>query len=208
MAGLAAASEAGPASEAALRIEASFLQHWQLADTAKALQPGMPAGVAQLLRGWLLRQRRTTLDPLLADPASMQALGQAAVSDRNVPLLELLLELPGFSAQGELVGREGQGGAGQGSVNARGTACGAVELPTVGVDSPRHRKVDGAVLTRGLGRRGAPWAMLPRRCAHRRRHRLIAPPACRSPVPLVSLSCRPVPAPPGQSAGRDAAGAG
>ncbi|KAL4457799.1 hypothetical protein ABPG75_012664 [Micractinium tetrahymenae] len=96
----AAAASKVDAADAAVHIEAACLQHWQLADTAKMLQPGQPPGSAQLLRGWLLRQRGTTLDPLLADPQQQQPLGQAAVNDRNVPLLELLLEQPGFSAQG------------------------------------------------------------------------------------------------------------
>lgn len=93
------------------RIEAAFLQHWQLHDTARALHPDQKANHPALLREWLLRQRGTTLDPLLADAARRQELGQTAVNERNTPLLELLLEQPAFSAAGGQA-RGCDGGAG------------------------------------------------------------------------------------------------
>lgn len=83
-----------------LQLEAAFLQHWALADTAKALHPRQRADDTALLRAWLLEHRSVTLDSLLADEAQQRALGQAGVDDRNAPLLELLLQQPGFSAQG------------------------------------------------------------------------------------------------------------
>jgi hypothetical protein len=80
----------------------AFLQHWQPQDTAAVLHPTLAPKHNALLRQWLLQERARTLDPLLADPAARTALGQAAVNERNTPLLELLLEELAFSAQGEL----------------------------------------------------------------------------------------------------------
>jgi hypothetical protein len=84
-----------------LELEQAFLDAWQPEDTAQALHPSQKASDAALLRAWLLRHRAVTLDPLLADSAACRALGQAAVDDRNAALLELLLDEPQFSAQGE-----------------------------------------------------------------------------------------------------------
>lgn len=118
----AAASDGGDAGEssdaaAARQLEAAFLEAWQPEDTAHVLHPEQRPADAALLRAWLLAQRAATLDPALADASSARALGQAAVEERNLPLLELLLEQPAFSAQGGWVGglvgwagRDGWGG--------------------------------------------------------------------------------------------------
>ncbi|KAL4858033.1 TPR and ankyrin repeat-containing protein 1 [Chlorella vulgaris] len=81
-------------------IEAAFLQSWQLEDTIRALNAGQKPTDAEVLRSWLLQHRAHTLDACLADPSKRRLLGQAAVDDRNQPLLELLLEEPSFSAHG------------------------------------------------------------------------------------------------------------
>ena len=80
----------------------AFLQHWQPQDTAAVLHPTLAPKHNALLRQWLLQERARTLDPLLAVPAARNALGQAAVNERDTPLLELLLEELAFSSQGEL----------------------------------------------------------------------------------------------------------
>jgi hypothetical protein len=87
--------------DALREIEAAFLQSWQLEDAIRALNAGQKPTDAAVLRSWLLQHRAHTLDPFLADPAQRRTLGQAAVDDRIRPLLELLLEEPSFSAQGE-----------------------------------------------------------------------------------------------------------
>ncbi|PSC71609.1 TPR and ankyrin repeat-containing 1-like isoform A [Micractinium conductrix] len=91
----------GEALQEQLRqVEAAFLQHWALADTAKVLHPAQRPADAAIVGAWVLRQRGRTLDPLLGSPGERRQLAQAGVDDRNVPLLELLLEQPGFSAEG------------------------------------------------------------------------------------------------------------
>jgi hypothetical protein len=97
-------AQKGPAAQAQSlqQLLDAFLQHWQPQDTAAVLHPTLAPKHNALLRQWLLQERARTLDPLLAVPAARNALGQAAVNERNTPLLELLLEELAFSAQGEL----------------------------------------------------------------------------------------------------------
>lgn len=92
----------GPAAQAQSlqALLTAFLQHWQPEDTATVLHASLPPKHNALLRQWLLAERARALDPLLADPAARAVLGQAAVNERNTPLLELLLREPAFSAAG------------------------------------------------------------------------------------------------------------
>jgi hypothetical protein len=97
----APASEEEAEEQQQLRaIEAAFLQHWQPQDTAALLNPSQRPADAALLRRWLQAHRGRTLDPLLAEESARRTLGQAAVDARNVPLLDVLLEEPVFSAAG------------------------------------------------------------------------------------------------------------
>lgn len=100
----AAAAEQEDQEQDALRqMEGAFLAHWRAEDTTKALHPSQRPADSALLHDWLLQRRGVTLDPILSDAKQRQAVGQAAVDDRNRLLLELLLDEPGFSAQGRLI---------------------------------------------------------------------------------------------------------
>ena len=101
------------------QIEAAFLQHWQMQDTARALHPDQRGDHTALLRDWLLHQRARILDPLLANEAGRRELGQTAVNERSTHLLQLLLDQPGFSAAGERT----LGGAASGAGKTDRPAC-------------------------------------------------------------------------------------
>lgn len=122
--------------DALKEIEAAFLQSWKLEDTIRALNAGQKPTDAEVLRSWLLQHRAHTLDAFLADPSQRRSLGQAAVDDRNRPLLELLLEEPSFSAQGE--GR-------------LAPCCESPAVPSLYWSASRSASIAVAAITKGAG---------------------------------------------------------